>query len=497
MPSDLRFPREAGLILLAGIAWFAAAGESWGGIALAFAPGSLLVASGIATLLALGEPRLRDLGAVGGLLGVALALPAAFSFGPAVGAVLAALSAGAFAAVGVHTARTGEGTDGVAQPPRTLALNAQIALDQAVRGSMLLLIPFPQADEHARFARELREAGEQWQARGWLARPASYHAAPPPAERVVVARRRTLGTEFEELRFQSEYEPHGGEPGRERWLSYGPNQLAWAWLARSTTASQRWLVCLHGYQMGSPAIDLAVFRAEHWRRRGWNVLLPVLPFHGPRRLGAVSGIGMFGADFLDSAHALAQAMWDVRRLLGWARAQGAAELACYGLSLGGYSAALLAGLAPELGAVIAGIPATDFPRLVFQHAPHAERTRIERAGLTRELAAPVMRPVSPLALAPLVPHARRFVFGAPDDQFVPADQVRDLLAHWGAPRHVWFPGAHISFRAHDAVQALVREALAPAEAPHSRIPHPAEAPAEPDFRHTSGGASYHHREPDK
>jgi hypothetical protein len=109
----------------------------------------------------------------------------------------------------------------------------------------------------------------------------------------------------------------------------------------------------------------------------------------------------------------------------------------------------------------------------------------------------VMRPVSPLALAPLVPHARRFVFGAPDDQFVPADQVRDLLAHWGAPRHVWFPGAHISFRAHDAVQALVREALAPAEAPHSRIPHPAEASAEPDFRHTSGGASYHHREPDK
>jgi hypothetical protein len=70
-----------------------------------------------------------------------------------------------------------------------------------------------------------------------------------------------------------------------------------------------------------------------------------------------------------------------------------------------------------------------------------------------------MRPVSPLALAPLVPHGCRFVFGAPDDQFVPADQVRDLLAHWGAPRHVWFPGAHISFRAHAPVHALVREAL--------------------------------------
>ncbi len=324
---------------------------------------------------------------------------------------------------------------------------------------MLLLIPFPRAGEHARLARELHEAGELWRARGWLARPASYHAAPPPAERVVITPRRVLGTEFEELRFQSEYEPHSGEPGRERWLSYTANQLAWAWLLRSGDASRPWLVCLHGYQMGMPAIDLAVFRAHEWRRRGFNVVLPVLPLHGPRRIGAISGIGMFGADFLDSAHALAQAMWDVRRLLGWMRAQGAAEIACYGLSLGGYSAALLASLAPELGTVIAGVPAADFPRLVWQHAPLAERARIERAGLTRELAEPVMRPVSPLALAPLVPHARRFVFGAPDDQFVPADQVRDLLAHWGAPRHAWFPGAHLTFRAHDAVQELVREAL--------------------------------------
>jgi hypothetical protein len=232
-------------------------------------------------------------------------------------------------------------------------------------------------------------------------------------------------------------------------------------LLRSADAAAPWLVCLHGYQMGTPAIDLAVFHAEQWRRRGWNVLLPVLPFHGPRKLGAVSGIGMFGADFLDSAHALAQAIWDVRRLLGWIRTESSAEIACYGLSLGGYSAALLASLAPELGAVIAGVPAADFPRLVWQHAPLVERARIERAGLSRELAARVMRPVSPLALPPLVPHARRFVFGAADDQFVPADQVRDLLAHWGAPRHVWFPGAHVTFRAHAAVHALVSEALAP------------------------------------
>ncbi|HEY8122942.1 MAG TPA: hypothetical protein VII78_16595 [Myxococcota bacterium] len=463
MPSDLRFPREGWLTLLAGIAWFGSA-DGFGAFALALLPGTLLVASGAALLFALGEPRLRDLGAIGGALGVAFAVPAAFALGLAHATLLALLSAGAFAAIGSFTARTCEGADGVDAPARSLRLHAEIATDQAVRGAMLLLIPFPHSGEHARFARELREAGELWAARGWRERPASYHGEPLPAERVVTTTRRAFGTEFEELRFQSEYEPHAGEPGRERWLSYAPNQLAWAWLLRSGDAARPWLVCIHGYQMGTPAIDLAVFRAEQWRRRGWNVVLPVLPFHGPRRLGAVSGIGMFGADFLDSAHALAQAVWDARRLLGWIRAQGGSEIACYGLSLGGYTAALLASLAPELGSVIAGIPAADFPRLVWHHAPSAARARLEHAGLTRELAEPVMRPVSPLALPPLVPHARRFVFGAPDDQFVPAEQVRDLLAHWGTPRHVWFPGAHITFRAHASVQALVREALAPAGA---------------------------------
>jgi dienelactone hydrolase len=462
MPSDLRFPPEAWLTLLAGIVWFAASRESWGGIALALVPGSLLVASGTATLLALGEARLRDLGAIGGLAGVALALPAAFAQGPALAAVLASLSAAAFAAAGAFTARTQGATEGVPLPPRTLRLQAEVALDQAVRGAMLLLIPFPRGGAHDAFARELREANELWRARGWDAAPARYHVAPPPAERVAVATRHALGAGYEELRFLSEYAPHAGEPGRERWLSHAPNQLAWAWLLRSA-GSTRWLVCIHGYQMGTPAIDLAVFRAEQWRRRGWNVLLPVLPLHGPRRIGAISGIGMFGADFLGSAHAMAQAMWDVRRLLGWARAQGASEIACYGLSLGGYTAALLAALEPELGAVIAGIPAADFPRLIWHHAPLAERMRVERAGITPALAGAALRPVSPLALAPLVPHARRFVFAAPDDQFVPADQVRDLLAHWGSPRHAWFPGAHISFRAHAGVHALVAAALAPGE----------------------------------
>ena len=96
-------------------------------------------------------------------------------------------------------------------------------------------------------------------------------------------------------------------------------------------------------------MDLAAFRAADLRDRfGVNVLLPVLPLHGPRRIGRLSGDGFFGADIVDMVHAEAQAMWDLRRWLGWIRAQGGSRIGVYGLSLGGYNAALLACLDAEL-----------------------------------------------------------------------------------------------------------------------------------------------------
>ena len=48
-----------------------------------------------------------------------------------------------------------------------------------------------------------------------------------------------------------------------------------------------WLVCVHGAEMGRAALDLALFRAWHLHEDlGLNVVLPVLPMHGPRGTGA-------------------------------------------------------------------------------------------------------------------------------------------------------------------------------------------------------------------
>ena len=77
--------------------------------------------------------------------------------------------------------------------------------------------------------------------------------------------------------------------------------------------------------MGTPLIDLLAFQPEIFHRRlGLNLLVPTLPLHGPRKSGRRSGDGFLSGDPLDTLHAEAQAMWDLRRLLGWLREDQAA-----------------------------------------------------------------------------------------------------------------------------------------------------------------------------
>jgi dienelactone hydrolase len=323
-----------------------------------------------------------------------------------------------------------------------------------------LALPQPTEAEAERHVAELIEAETLFTARGWLEKPETYHASPPPFEGVALQPQRWARIDFEHATCASEYEPHPEEPGRERWLGYAPTRTAHARVMRHPEGDRPWLVCIHGYRMGVPFMDLSAFRVEQLHQRlGLNVLLPVLPLHGPRRTGRISGDGFFGGDIVDMVHAEAQAAWDLRRWVGWIRAQGAERVGAYGLSLGGYNAALLASLEGDLSCVIAGIPATDLADLVWEHGPEHILHVAQSLGLSRERAERVLRVVSPLALQPLVPKEQRFIFGGTSDQLVPPRQVEALARHWDRPVMTWYPGAHITFGLHPGVTKQVAEAL--------------------------------------
>src|SRR5262245_17362421 len=340
----VRWPREAWVPLASGIAWNTVGvtvGLPWG--VLALLPGTFLLGAGAGMLLHPGDRRLTHFAALGAVVGVLLT-PFALAFAGWIALALAVASVASFLAAGYHALRLDAHPEGVPDPILTPRLAAQVAVDEAMLGQMTFTQLFPSADDHRRIGREMALAREQFSDAGWLDKPEAYHAAPPDPCSGEIVRRRTRGIDYEHLSFRSEYEPRAGEPGRDRWLAYGANRMGHAWVVRADPDAP-WLVCLHGYRMGQPLIDLSAFHPS-WlhRHHGLNLLVPVLPLHGPRSIGRRSGDGFLGGDLLDTVHAEAQAMWDLRRLLAWVRCGSDAPIGVYGLSLGGYTTALLASL---------------------------------------------------------------------------------------------------------------------------------------------------------
>ena len=344
--------------------------------------------------------------------------------------------------------------------PASLARVAKVALDEIFFLTEILSATFVTMRDRTRLRTEVASALTFFESRGWLDAPASYYVAPPPLESVALQASRSIGRNYVHLTFESGYEPLPGEPGRERWLGYGPNRTAHAWVLEHPGGPRPWLVCLHAYRTGFPLTDFVQFPPSWLHRRlGLNVLVPVLPLHGPRTVGRRSGEGFFSGEFLDTIHLQAQAVWDVRRLLGWIRARGGLDVGVYGLSLGGATAGLLAGLEPDLTCVIAGMPVIDLMGLGRRHVPALVLTLAERLGIAWDAVEQLLHIISPLALPARVARERRFLFGGVADRLVPPEQLCALWHHWERPRLAWHGGSHASFGFESTVRTLVHEAL--------------------------------------
>jgi len=461
MRQQTRWSAAAWLPIVAGLLWLWCASR-FGVIGFLFSviPGCLLLSSGVSTLLYPGDPRIPQFTAAGSLLGVPLAAPVLLFAGGWPGVLLMVLSAASFLAAGSVSVQQEPHTEDAPEPQPSWRLAAQAAIDDAILASLSVRVPMLGLQQHERIRGEVHAARELFRDRGWLEQPATYHLPPPLLSAPVVKPTHTGRYQYEHLQWESDYEPHADEPGRDRWLSYAANRTAHAWVMRHGSQPRPWLICIHGYEMGTPWADFAAFRANRLHHQhSLNLVLPVLPLHGPRMKGRRSGDGFLTGDFLDTIHAEAQAIWDLRRLLTWIRAQGGEPVGVYGLSLGGYNAALLAGLAGGLACVIAGIPAVDFTRLTWRHGPALQIRYAERYGLVHDEVGEVLRVISPLAMPPQVPKEGRYIFAGVADRLVPPDQPRDLWRHWEQPCIEWYQGAHVTFRLHRGVERMVADAL--------------------------------------
>jgi acetyl esterase/lipase len=430
------------------------------GFLLSVVPGCLMVGSGVMMLLTPGDLRISQFAAGGGVIGVVIAIPILIFADFGSGLVLILASAASYLAGGFHTLRLEPHPKDVPLPGSGLQVVAEVGIDETILATWTVMLPIALGRDSGRIAAEVSDAKALFEAEGWSARPATYFESPPPLTSPRLTARSQGSLDFEHLSFESSYEPRAAEPGRDRWLDRPANRTAHAWVLRHRDGPRPTLVCIHGYQMGSPRVDIPAFEVARLHHDlGLDVVLPILPLHGPRKAGRISGDGYLSGDMLDTLHAEAQAIWDMRRIVSWLRAEGAPAIGLHGLSLGGYNAALLSCIEDDLACVIGGIPAVDFSRLVFRHGPPLQVRQIEVEGLETSDIDAVLHPVSPLAQACRVVPEGRSIYAGIADRIVPAEQVADLWRHWGRPPIEWYPGGHCTFMAHPGVRALVDRTL--------------------------------------
>ena len=291
--------------------------------------------------------------------------------------------------------------------------------------------------------------------RGWIDAPDSYHQDPPLPVDVRTARRRSGNVRYEAMSWIDGYEPRPEEPGVARYLEHRINRVARVSLLEHRSGDRPWLICLHGFGMGRPGLDLRAFRALHLHRAlGLNLAFLTLPFHGRRNPGRASSPPMPSADVLDTVHGLTQAVWDVRQLLAHLRTRTHQPIGLMGLSLGGLVAATAASI-DEPHAVVLLVPAVDLPTLMSDAASRGDLATDADVDLMAR-AQPLFAPVSPLRLTPNVPVERRFIVAGTLDRFArPTSQAVALWHHWEQPALHWYHGGHVSLFWARGIQAAI------------------------------------------
>jgi pimeloyl-ACP methyl ester carboxylesterase len=207
------------------------------------------------------------------------------------------------------------------------------------------------------------------------------------------------------------------------------------------------VVALHGFSMGYPRMDAFALFAGPCFDAGYDVALVTLPFHGPRtpRDARFSG-ERFAVPRVERLNeAVRQAVYEIHVITGWLRQRTGAPVGLLGLSLGGYLAALMAGLRRDLDFVIPMVPPACFGDLAWRFFSQSRYYQNgQSAAFSREEMRAMYRVHSPLTYTRQVEKSRILILAGRGDQIVPPEHPHALWQHWDQPEIYWFSGSHLA-----------------------------------------------------
>ncbi len=251
----------------------------------------------------------------------------------------------------------------------------------------------------------------------------------------------------------------GGRWGVESWETEGEASRWVATRLPARRAPRAAVILLHGWLATKTQIAFTAGLAAPLRRAGIEVWVPRLPAHCERTPpGAISGERCLSADLATTGESLRRAVAETSALATWLRGRvGAVGL--WGISLGGWVAALTLTTATEIDAAVLWTPIVDPHNTVWESPLTASiRAALIDGGLDRDLTGEAFHRYAPGHRRLHLRSDDVVVIGAQFDNVVDPKSLVDLERRWGVPIR-WFPHGHISLTCAPSARRYARRAL--------------------------------------
>ena len=250
-----------------------------------------------------------------------------------------------------------------------------------------------------------------------------------------------------DLSFESPYIPANPRE-REPYLKHRSNRVAHMRHWRHADGPRPVIIAVHGFSADLALINEWFFALPWLYHMGFDVALFTLPFHGRRqtRFSPFSGHGFFAGGVNRINEAFGQAVHDFRIFVDhFEQELGASQVGVMGVSLGGFTTALLAAAEPRLKFAIPNVPVTSVADLVHEWEPIGTMVRLglKAYGASIEDARHMLAVSCPLTYKPVIDRERLFVIGGVGDRLAPPKHSRLLWDHWDRCKIHWFPGSHL------------------------------------------------------
>ncbi|SEB24669.1 alpha/beta hydrolase [Variovorax sp. YR216] len=256
------------------------------------------------------------------------------------------------------------------------------------------------------------------------------------------------GTEIKrrELRFTSPFVPlnPAAAPGFAR-LKRNAVSHAEHWCHGDTPRPT--LIVLHGFAADMPWVNASALALHSLYHAGHDILLFTFPHHGPRAepCAPFRGYGVFGNGLLHFNEVTLQAIHDLRVFIDLFRSRGVERIGAAGISLGGYTAALLASVDDRLDYCIPVVPGVSPIDAFLDWQP----TGMLLSSLMRSQGVGVaeMRGLvavhNPLSYESPMAGERVLIIGGAGDIVTRPRHVELLHHHWPRSTMHWFAGSHL------------------------------------------------------